>query len=238
MAVAIPPQCAGIASEIASLEQERKELQQELAEAPPSLKPFLLRELRRVNREIALREQDLHACLQQNPPLPRPDLLAKTVLLNVNHAMRILGVTAVVRNIGQGIASGPFRIDFAVTMFRGNETISRVRVFEAPAGVTLFGEPVATPADAISIPFVVTFPQREYVTERWEVPLFYRDEHPSCTYEFDFLVDAEQVIAEANENNNRFVARWWTTTPAALQREEPFVIESTGSSLTQPTKPQ
>lgn len=176
---------------------------------------------------MAQRRQDLRACLQQNPPPPRPDLVAQTVVLNVDHAARKIGAAALIKNIGRGNARGPFRIDFAVTMIRGGVTTSIVHVFEVPAGITIFGEPVLEPAAAglAAIPGGTT-PSREYVTERMELPLFYRDESPSCVYELEFIVDAEQVVGETNEGNNRFFARWWTTTPAAAQRDTPFTIEA------------
>lgn len=224
----IPSQCAQLASEIENLEIEKAGLQQELAEAPTNLKPFLLREIRRVNLEIARKRQELRECLQQNPPLPRPDLVAQTVILNVNHATRKLGAAALIRNVGKGNARGPFRIDLAVTLIRGGVTTSYVRVFEVPAGITIFAEPVLAPPEAIAIPGGTTL-SSEYVTERMEVPLCYRDESPSCVYELEFIVDTEQVLAETSEGNNRFFARWWTTTPAATQRDTPFVIEASAS---------
>jgi hypothetical protein len=224
MSDVIPPQCAPIASEIGELEAERAELQQELREAPPSVKPILIREIRKISLELARKRQELRECQQQNPPAPRPDLVAQTVILRVNHATRELRAAALIRNIGRGNASGPFRIDSAATLIKGNVTTSFVRVFEVPAGITIFGEPVLEQSSLVAIPGGVT-PSREYVTEEMIVPLCYRDENPSCVYEFEFIVDAEQVLAETNEGNNRFFARWWTTTPAAVQRETPFVIE-------------
>ncbi len=68
-------------------------------------------------------------------------------------------------------------------------------------------------------------PSREYLTDGMEVPLFYRDDNPSCVYEFEFIVDGEQVVAETSEGNNRFFARWWTTSPLARQKNAPFVID-------------
>jgi hypothetical protein len=235
----IPSQCAPIASEVEDLEQERAGLQQELAEAPPSLKPVLLREIRKIGLELARKRQELHECVQQDPPPPRPDLFAKTVILNVNHATRRLGVAAVIRNIGRGNARGPLKIDFGVTLFRGGGATTFFRTFEVPAGITIFGEPVLAPpeatdipgpeATAISGPGGVT-PSREYVTERMDVPLHYIDENPSSRYEFEFIVDAEQVVAETSEANNHFKISWFTGSPQAVQRDTAFVIESSESS--------
>lgn len=226
MPASIPSQCAPIASEIETLEQDKTSLQGDLAEPslPSYLRSYLLREIGKINLELARKRQELRDCLQQNPPPPLPDLVAQTVILKVNHATRELGVAALIRNIGEGNASGPFRIDLAVTLIRNGVTRSIVQVFEVPAGITIFGKPVLAPPEAIAIPGGTT-PSSEYVTETMEVPLYYRDETPSCVYEFEFLVDAEQVVAETNEGNNHFFVRWWTTTPAGTQRDTPFVIE-------------
>ncbi|MEZ5355488.1 MAG: hypothetical protein R2762_22865 [Bryobacteraceae bacterium] len=221
-----PSACAPIASEVDSLEQERAALQQELVTAPPGLKPFLIREIRKIGLELAAKRSELRQCLLMNPPPPRPDLVPVTVLLKLNHATRKLGVAALIRNDGLGSAHGPFEIHLAVTLFRGGATTSIVRVFEVPAGVVLAGVPVADPNAQAALPghgFT-----REYLTESMEVPLCYRDETPSCRYEFDMLVDAEHVVAESNEANNQVLLKWWTTTPGAARRETPFVIESEG----------
>jgi hypothetical protein len=143
----IASQCVGIANEIDALEAERAGLQQELADASPSMKPFLVREIRRINVELGRLRQQLRLCQEQNPPALRPDLSARTVILHVNHSTKRLGVAALIKNIGRGDAHGPFRIDLAATLLRGGVTTSFVQVFEVPAGVTIFGEPVAAPVD-------------------------------------------------------------------------------------------
>ena len=229
MAEQVPTQCAPVAAQIETLEEERRELQAELGEAPPSLRNFYRREIRRINIELGRLRQELRTCQQQNPPAPRPDLVAQTVSLNVNHAARKLGVAAVIKNIGRGNAKGPFRIDLSVTMTRGGVVTSVVHTFEVPAGVVISGEQVFAPFVAASIPGLTGVggvPSSEYVTERMEVPLFYRDENPSCVYDFEFIVDAEHTVAETNEANNTFSQRWWTSSPVALQRGAPFVIEA------------
>jgi hypothetical protein len=225
MPEAIPPQCAPIASQIETLEQDRVSLQRDLDEPglPPYVRTLLLREMRAVTLDLARKRQELQACLQQYPPPPLPDLVAQTVRLDVNHVDRKLGVSAVIKNIGQGNAIGPFRIDLAATLIRDGVTTSIVQTFNVPPGFIIFGEPVV--AQPASIAGGVT-PSSEYVTDPMEVPLHYRDETPSCIYEFDYIVDAEQVVAETNKGNNHFFSRWWTITPAGAQRDTPLVIES------------
>jgi hypothetical protein len=148
----IAQSCVGIANQIEALEEERAGLLQELAEAPPSMKPFLLREFRQINLELGRLRQQLRLCQEQNPPAPRPDLAARTVILHVNHSTKKLGVAALIKNIGLGNAHGPFRIDLAATLTRGGVTTSFVQVFEVPAGVTIVGEQVATTQNEVAQP--------------------------------------------------------------------------------------
>jgi hypothetical protein len=223
----IPPQCAPIASELETLEEDRASLQQDLAEPglPAYVRTLLLREIRTITLDIARKRQELQACLQQYPPPPLPDLVAETVVLHVNHPDRKLGVAAFISNVGQGNAIGPFRIDLAATLVRGGVTTSYVQSFSVPPGFIIFGVPVIESAAPITGGIT---PSSNYVTEQMEVPLYYRDETPSSIYEFDYIVDAEQVIAETNKGNNHFFSRWWTITPAVALQGTPLVIKSSG----------
>jgi len=226
--------CGSIASEIKGLEQEKAGFQQELVKASPSQKPFFISEIKRVTLELAGKRQELLKCLQQNPPPPRPDLYAANVILNKNHATRELGVAALIRNVGQGNASGPFRIDLAVTLIKSGVITSFVRAFEVPVGVTIFGEMVLTPG-ATAIPGDIAI-SSEYVTESMTVPLGYIDENPSCRYSFEFIVDSDKVVAETSEANNHFKLDTFFVTPAALQRDTPFVIESFAAFRASPSQ--
>lgn len=234
--------CVGISNEIDSLESERNDLQAELKDASPSMKPFLIREIRQINLELNQLRQQLRLCQEQNPPPPRPDLLAQTVILHVNHAARQLGVAALIRNIGLGNAYGPFRIDLAATIYRGGTTTSLVQTYEVPANVVIYGQPVATQGSALQAASFAPFPggvippflNHDYVTEDMLIPLYYRDENPSAVYEFEFIADSEQQVAETNEGNNHFFARWWTTTPEAIQRQTPFIIEAKAELSNEP----
>lgn len=236
------PDCSGISNQIDVLEEERESIQSELQNAPSSMKPILLRELRLINAELGRLRQQLLMCQEQTPPVARPDLVAQTVRLHVNHATKKLGVAALIKNIGQGNANGPFRIDLAATLYRGGVTTSFVQVFEVPVGVTIYGQPVVKQAQAMNgqavaaaqaasftNPAISVFPppifSQEYITEDMIVPLYYRDENPSAIYEFEFIVDSEQQVSETNEGNNHFFVRWWTTQPQAVQRTKPFEIE-------------
>lgn len=227
--------CTLINEEYEALQREKAMLQEELADAPTGLKPYYIREIGKITLELALKRQELRRCYEQNPqlpPAPRPDLVAKGVRLYLNHATRKLGVATLVRNEGYGTAQGPFRIDLAVTLLRGGITTSIVNSFAVPAGIILHGIPVNTPYAAL----VPTILDREYLTERIEVPLYYRDENPSCKYEFETLVDVGQVVPETNEGNNSRFEKWWTVTPNALQRNAPFVLETSQTLSAAPAK--
>lgn len=222
MQTALVSRCSVIQEELDGLLEFLAELREELRHATGAERVRILWEIRAVNREIAATRQRLRACQAGNTP--RPDLVAQTVSLIVDHAQRKVRVAAVVRNRGIGNAHGPFEIHLAATLMKGGVTTSFVRVFQVPAGVTIFGEPVLNPGFGSALPGPGGVPSQEYITERMEIPLFYRDEPGNARYEFEFLVDAEQQMAETNETNNRFIAPWWTTSPGSFERLEPFVI--------------
>jgi hypothetical protein len=162
----------------------------------------------------------------QEAILYSPDLAEKGVVLTLDHTARTLGVAALIQNVGLGNASGPFEIDMAVTLDRGGFTTSYVNNFEVPVSVTLYAKPIFELALARSAVVVPTPFETEYLTDRMEVPLYYRDEDPSAIYTIDYLVDAEYQVPDTDRPNNIFHAIWWTTTPGASRRGKPFVVES------------
>lgn len=221
--------CSRIQQEIDNLSELLSELRPELDDATGSERARILWDIRNVNRELALKRQELRACQAGNAP--RPDLVAQTVSLIVNHAERKVGVAAVVRNIGIGNANGPFEIHLGATLTKGGVTTTFFQVFQVPQGVTIFSPPEANPGiTAFSTAITDGIFSNEYVTERMEIPLYYRDEPGNAKYQFEFLVDAEQVIGETNEGNNRFVADWWTTSPGSFTRDTPFIIGDLASA--------
>lgn len=223
----IPRQCVQLAEEIETLKEEVSLLKEEMAEAPPQMQAYYRREIKALNREIALREQQLRACEEQhNPPAQRPDLLAYGVRVEADHLHRKLRVAAIVKNIGKAAAAGPFRIDMAVTEKIGNTTVSHVQVFQVPSSVVIAPQPVVDPNPTALAIVGGTTPTFTYVTGKMEVPLRYIDESPSTRYEIEFLVDSEQVLSESNESNNRYFGTRWFSSPAALERETPFLIKS------------
>ena len=220
--------CSRIQQEIDNLSELLRELRAELQNATGAERTRILWEIRNVNRELGLKRQELRACEIGNTP--RPDLVAQTVSLILDHANRKVRAAAVIRNIGIGNATGPFEIHLAATLIKGGVTTSFVQVFQVPEGVTIFGMPVLDPGIATFSTAIPggSFPghifSSEYVTERMEIPLHYRNESGNAKYQFEFLVDAEQVIGEGNEGNNHFVVDWWTTSPGSFSQREPFVI--------------
>ena len=222
--------CSRIQQEIDSLSELLNELRAELQNATGAERTRILFDIRNVNRELGLKRQQLRVCEAGNTP--RPDLVAQTVSLIVDHANRKVRVAAVVRNIGVGSATGPFEIHLGATLTKGGVTTTFFQVFQVPEGLTIFGTPVVNPgiaAFSTGIPDGSIF-SSEYVTEKMEIPLHYRNEPGNAKYQFEFLVDAEQVIGEGNEGNNRFVADWWTTLPGSFSQGTPFLIDDSAEA--------
>jgi hypothetical protein len=231
----IPSQCTHIADEIEFLEEELGELQRELAHAPANLQAYYRREIKKTLLELGLRRQRLRACEEQNdPPALRPDLLAYGIYATPNHATKKLSVAAIVKNIGRGLAVGPFRIDLSVTEISGNFQRSHFQVFEVPPGLVIHPKPVLTTNEVLAkVPMGAAGGESilfEYVTEKMEVGLLYIDETPSFHYVIDFIVDAEHVLSESNEGNNSFQTKRRYTTQSAVQRTKPFVIDLSQAS--------
>jgi len=228
MNITLVDRCSRIQQEIDNLSELLSKFRAALDNATGSERVSILWDIRNVNRELASKRQQLRACQAGNAP--RPDLVAQTVSLIVDHAERKVRVAAVVKNIGIGNANGPFDIALGATLTKGGVTTTFFQVFQVPEGVTIYGRPVAHPGvAALSGSNVDGIFSSKYVTERMEVPLHYRDEPGNAKYQFEFLVDAEQVVSEPNEGNNRFVVDWWTTSPGSFTRTTPFVIDDPAS---------
>lgn len=60
--------CETLRIEIAELRAEIADLQAELQTAPPGMKAFLVAQIRRLTREIALKQQELVSCMHRFPP--------------------------------------------------------------------------------------------------------------------------------------------------------------------------
>jgi hypothetical protein len=213
---AIVSQCIGIANEVEALEAELSTIQQELVTASPSMKPLLVREIRRINVELSRARQQLLLYQIQNPPGPRPDLLALSIVLHINRATKRVGVAALIKNIGVGDAFGPFYIEMSVALWQGRSSVyNLVRSFEVPAGVIISGRPVLTeiqqPQQAA---FTTTLgpgfpPSQLYLTEDIIIaPLQYYDETPSTTYEIEYHVDINRQVTEQNDGNNVLSTDW------------------------------
>jgi hypothetical protein len=71
----VPPECQALADEIEALEAEIRDWQEELRDAPPGRKPFIVRMIRRAGQEIAARRPALDACIATHnggPTIPAP----------------------------------------------------------------------------------------------------------------------------------------------------------------------
>jgi hypothetical protein len=190
--------CQLIKDRLDSLIEERVSIAGELREPglSPAARRALLTELRLINQTIATTRREYDRCI--NPPLPRPDLVAKTFEIRTNIAERKISVAGVIRNGGDGPATGPFEIVLGVSYVDAElQTISRVRSFLVPASITIEGFGT------------------EYTTEAMEnIPLLYRDENFNFVYTLDLLVDSEKQLAESSELNNSLTLRYWRVSPA------------------------
>ncbi|MBN9131904.1 MAG: hypothetical protein J0H48_00845 [Nitrosospira multiformis] len=190
--------CEFIKDQLDALNEERELIRRELQEGElgPRERRALLQELRRINREITVKRREYDLCI--NPPLPKPDLRAKTFRLNTNHTDRKVSVACVVQNDGEGPATGPFQIVLGVSYMNAEGTnISRQMVFLVPSSVTIEGFGT------------------EYTTEAMEnIPLLYRDENANFVYWLEMIVDAENQVQETSDSNNRLSIRHWWVHPA------------------------
>jgi hypothetical protein len=207
MSTPIPAACSVIAAELEQIESALRFLQEELQTASPSLKPVIIREIARTQSERAAKRRELRNCQSAN----LPDLVARTVTIQVNHTEKTICVAGIIRNIGKADASGPFKVAIGITVRKNGVLISSQTIFEVPESVTI-------EADG-----------GELTTECAQQELIYRDEHPDAVYELEFLVDVEHIVKEFKEGNNHIRLTWWTISPSTVKRPLPIKIESRSS---------
>src|SRR5688572_24480896 len=70
--MSVPAECLELAQSIEALEQERRDLQEELRTAATGQKAFLVAQIRAVNRQIAALSDQLADCIANTPPPPPP----------------------------------------------------------------------------------------------------------------------------------------------------------------------
>jgi len=190
--------CQFIKDQLDALIEERESIRGELG--GPGLSPqarrALIQELRLINQAIATKRREYNTCI--NPPLPRPDLVAKTFVIRTNRAERKISVACVIQNDGDGPATGPFEIVLGVSYVNAEGTgITRQMSFLVPASMTIEGFGT------------------QYTTEAMEnIPLLYRDENANFVYLLEMIVDAENQLGETSESNNRLSLRYWQVSPA------------------------
>jgi len=189
--------CQAIKKQLDFLKEMRREVQQELKTAPPSERPALIAQLKALNHEIAIKQQQYNACV--HPPLPKPDLVARTFQIKPNHQALTLEVAGVIQNNGDGPAHGPFQVTLGVTYTDRHLT-------------------VITRQLNISIPNTVTVERHgaQLVTESIKnLPLLYRTENPKFVYQLDMIVDSANQVSEVSESNNFLSMQYWTIPPPA-----------------------
>jgi CARDB len=192
------PNCQAIKTQLDSMIEERADVIAQLHEAhSPAQRSALLFELKSLNAAIAAKQKQYDDCV--HPPLPKPDLLAKTFQIKPNHQAKTLEVAAVIQNIGDGPAQGPFQVTLGVTYTDPHLTvITRQLNIPVPATVRIEGHGAQFITDSIK-----------------NLPLLYRTDNPKFVYEFDMIVDSANQISEVSESNNVLSMRWWTVPPPA-----------------------
>lgn len=118
---------------------------------------------------------------------PPPDLLAYSFAIQRNGST--CSIAGIVRNVGQTMARGPFKIATGVTF---KDTYREIKTIV----------PVA-----FAIP-----PQSEFRTNAVaNVPVLYRSDDPSNVYRFDMLVDYDFELFETTRSNNSVTLKHWFT---------------------------
>jgi hypothetical protein len=103
------PNCQSIKTQLDSMIEERMGINGELSQVhSPAERSARIFELKALNAQIAAKQRQYNDCI--HPPLPKPDLLAKTFQIKPNHAARTLEVAGVIQNIGDGPAHGSFEV--------------------------------------------------------------------------------------------------------------------------------
>jgi len=190
--------CQTIKTQLDALLAERGDVMEELSTArSPAERSRLLAELKSLNPEIAAVQKRYNDCI--HPPLPKPDLLAKSFQIKPNHAAKTLEVAGVIQNIGDGPAQGPFEVALGISYTDRNlAVITRQLNIHVDASVRIEGHGA------------------QYVTESIKnLPLLYRSENPKFVYEFDMIVDSANQVSEVSESNNFLSLRYWTVPPPA-----------------------
>ena len=189
------PNCQAIKKQLDLLLEMRREVQQDLQTAPPSERPVLIAQLRALNREIAVKQQQYNTCV--HPPLPKPDLVAKTFQIKPNHQAKTLEVAGVIQNNGDGPAHGPFQVTLGVSYTDRNLTvITRQLNILVSNTVTIEGHGAQFVTDSIK-----------------NLPLLYRTENPKFVYQLDMIVDSANQVSEVSESNNFLSLQYWTIPP-------------------------
>lgn len=188
--------CQNIKKQLDALLEERKDVIEQLQHVQsPRERAALIAELKQLNAAIAAKNKQYNDCLR--PPLPKPDLVAKTFRIKPNRSALTLEVAAVIQNDGDGSAKGPFEVTLGVTYTdRNSKIITRQLNIHVPNSVIIEGHGTQFVTDAIQ-----------------NIPLLYRSENPKFVYDFEMIVDSMNQISEVTESNNHLAMRYWAVKP-------------------------
>jgi hypothetical protein len=135
----ISPECQPLADEVEGLVATKRSFQEELGTASPTVKPFLVRTIRELNVEIAEKQGELRACMEDHPvdvPEPLTTSLEGTVTVEIDHGDdRIRGPHSVGFTSGSDPPTLRLRFDGDRTTVKVVEmTPVETEPFDTPAG--------------------------------------------------------------------------------------------------------
>ena len=185
--MSLSTECKPISDEVTNLRSLINILQDELRTAPPSHKPFLIRQIRKFKSELGEKEDELAQCMLDNPgPQPLIVNITGTVVFRID-------------NTNTAIA-GPHTIDPVAFQLRFNPDLSRLTIRNFPAIQTMefdtpFGKNTTTvtrigggvgifdpPSGHMEIPISLLFDQSlDIIIVEEDSRLHFREDNPLST---------------------------------------------------------
>jgi hypothetical protein len=163
---------------------------------PASRRAKAIANLKTLNFEIDTKQAQYTACLSS---APKPDLVAESFQITLNHAARTMDVACVIRNDGDVPAQGPVKVAQSIDYRIDGVGISKAKAIQIPSGTTITGHGSKFVVDKV-----------------WtSIPLRYRDEHPDALYRLEMVVNSDHELLEEIESNNSLRLDYWTVSPTA-----------------------
>jgi len=199
---AIPVDCQSIAQQLADVEAELKQDQDDLRE--PGLPGYIVRFLKREITRLTVEVSQLQAQLRQCQLDHLPNLVADSFQLRLDNANKLLWISLIVDNTGKVQCSQSFKVSIGADIVNDNGDVYSEGHVDVQGPIVAGGQ-VVTPS-------VV-------------VPLEFRDQPPHAVYTFYALIDPEYSVAETNKFDNYLQQRWWAISPGAARQPGPIVLD-------------